>query len=180
MDFSEIRAFWKVFVYMWAAQFGLTLASALIANGLFAVPIHQVSNTIVAILLFWVYLAMTIGAIGALILLFAAVRELEFSPLLAAFLILISYALLPFASILAFSLYAWLGHLKLDGAFVSADYIKHIVGALRFVAGPFKGVLADEGSMKLIETVGRYLSLISLLIAWLLSRAKPKGEGLQV
>jgi hypothetical protein len=160
---------WIGFASIWIINFLLSLFTALVANGIFAVPIYQVINTMLACMLFWVYA----GLIFVAIALALSLVTFQFSNLLQAFVLLIFYVFLPFASIWSFSLYSWLGHLKLDGAFVSTDYINQVGGVLRFAAGLLKGIwpgvntaVSNDNMMRWLQIMAAVATILGLFKGW--------------
>lgn len=163
---------WLGFVIIWIGNFVLSLFSALVANGIFAVPIYQVINTTVALTLFWIYAGLIFVAIALVV----SLVTLKFGSLLEALVLLGIYVCLPFASIWAFSFYAWIGHLKVDGVFVSTDYINQVGGVVRFVAGLFKGIwpsfnkaagsISTDNMMTWLQMIAALATIVGFFKGW--------------
>lgn len=165
---GSIQALWLGFVGLWLISFLLAFFSALVANGLWAVPLFQVINSSLAVSLFFVYLAMGLSAFGMVVMLLTG----QFSDAVQAFIVLLIYALLPFGAIAAFSLYAWIGHLSLNGAFVYEDFMAKLGPIVRGTIWLLRKVspgasLTTEGAFDLLRNssivLGSLASLVTIM-----------------
>lgn len=130
---SQAELLWLGFAGLWFISFILALSTAIIANGIWGVPLFQVVNSSLSVSLFFVYLFMALTVIG----IFFSAMSGNFNATGELLVIFVIYALLPFGAISAFALYAWLGHLKLDEAFVYADFMKRVGSIFGFAASLF-------------------------------------------
>lgn len=130
---SQAELLWLGFAGLWFISFILALGSAIIANGIWGVPLFQVVNSSLSVSLFFVYALMALTIIG----IFFSTMGGNFKSTGELLIILVIYALLPFGAITAFALYAWLGHLKLDDAFVYTDFMKRVGSIFGFAASLF-------------------------------------------
>lgn len=161
---SQAELLWLGFAGLWFISFILALGSALIANGIWGVPLFQVVNSSLSVSLFFVYVFMALTLIG----IFFSVMSGNFNGTGELLIILVIYALLPFGAISAFALYGWLGHLKLDEAFVYTDFMKRVGSVIGFIASLFGAQSRQVISFFTIASpvVGTLAALIAIMRAW--------------
>lgn len=160
---SQAELLWLGFAGLWFISFILALGSAIIANGIWGVPLFQVVNSSLSVSLFFVYLLMALTIIG----IFFSVMGGNFNSTGELLIILVIYALLPFGAISAFALYAWLGHFKLEDAFVYNDFMKRVGSIFGFIASLFGAQSKQLVSFFTIASpvVGTVAALIAIMRA---------------
>ena len=125
-NFSPMQAF-RAYANMWIVNFVMAMLAALAANAAHGVPLYQVVNSLLSITLFTTYVALAFYALAVVLLVIGGQFAMALGVLFAGLLV----ALLPFAPVSAFSLYAWLGKLSIAESFVYKDFVALVMAVVR-------------------------------------------------
>jgi hypothetical protein len=129
----------------WLRLFGISMFGAIVANGIFSVPLFQVVNVNLSMAIF-VGAALAVFY-GLLILyavwnsVFAAVPSILFGALLTVFI--------PFSPIAAYQLYAWIGGLAIHEQSFVYD------GFMTVFADTIKWLAASVGQLQILPAQGQ-------------------------
>lgn len=119
------------YAFAWVFNFFVTTFGAIVANGIFSVPLYQVVNVNLSIAIFVMLVLLAIYGVGFVFALvsmnFSAVVVLLFGSVLAI--------LIPFAPIAAFQIYAYFGSLSVGGeSFIYDGFMESFAVAAKFLA----------------------------------------------
>jgi hypothetical protein len=121
----------KLYGLVWLALFLFAITAMLVSNGVFGVAWFAVADVTLSLAIF-VAAAVIVGCLVFIVM------GLAFRRFGRAFVMLIAgsiYALLPFAAVLAFALYAYIGAVPLTGVSFVLEQFTHTVDAAINAAG---------------------------------------------
>ncbi len=164
----------QTYAYSWVFNFAISIMGALIANGIWSVPLFQVVNVNLSIALFFAIAALVINV---LVLVIGVLSGQAGAAAMSLFGVLLS-CLVPFAPIAAYELYAWLGGLNVaQQSFVYDDFMTlftHTAKTIASALGQLSVLQPPEGSTDKaidlvfglkIETLERILASVASVIA---------------
>lgn len=187
MDSSENETLgifiqFQIYALGWVFNFVVSIVGALIANGVYEVPLYQVVNVNLSVALFTGF---TFAALQVVFLLFYLLTA-KFWALPSLIFGVILSLLIPFAPIAAYQVYGWLGGLSISGeSFVYDDFMSMFATAIKSVASVFGQLTVETptpgATGKVIElvfglrleTVSTLLTIVATLLA-IMSHLFPK------
>jgi hypothetical protein len=144
--FSPMQAF-RTYAVMWISNFIMALFAALAANAAHGVPLSQVVNSLLSITLFTTYVALAFYALAVVLFVISGQFGMAIGVLFAGLLV----ALLPFAPVSAFSLYAWLGKLSIAESFVYKNFVALVMAVVRPVGAIAQSTMRPASPMSTTE-----------------------------
>lgn len=173
---SPVIPMLKMYGLFWLALFLFALTAMLVSNGVFGVPWFSVADVALSLAIF--VSVCVIG--GAFVFIGMALVFGRIGRAIVMLLMGIIYALLPFAAILGFALYAYIGAVPLVGESFVLTQFDSGVDALIDAIG--KGVAQTSWQMpprEVINTttlaVSGGLALIALVANWMSMRRRSAG-----
>lgn len=174
MSRSPVVPMLKLYGLVWLALFLFGITTMLVSNGVFGVAWFAVADVTLSLAIF-VAVGVIVGCLIFIVLGIASGR------LGRAFVMLLAgaiYALLPFAAILAFAVYAYVSPASLTGVSFVLEQFTNVVDAAIDAAGralvstswqmPDRAIVDDA----LLGLSGA-LALLALLANWLTMRRRP-------
>jgi|CXWL01.1.fsa_nt_gi hypothetical protein len=151
--FSYSGAF-QAYAASWLFNFLVAMAGAIIANGVFAVPLYQVVNVNLSIACFVAIVLLALYGVGFL----AGIFTGQFGVLSVVLFGSLLAILIPFAPIAAYQIYAWLGGLSIASqSFVYDDFMATFSSSAKTIAS-WLGQLSVQQPAE--GTLGRPVDLV--------------------
>jgi hypothetical protein len=151
---SGVGAAYQMYAVSWIFNFVVALLGALIANGIYNVPLFQVVNVNLSVALFF---AFSMAAIQAVLLVYSVVT-VSISRVVGTIVGIVLALLVPFASIAAYQVYAWLGGLSVSGeSFIYDEFMSMFAAVMKEVAVTFGQFTAQKQLPELEQGAGDLL-----------------------
>lgn len=153
----------KNYAYNWLFAFVFAMVGALVCNGVFGVPLYEVIDANLSLVLFVVMVALCLLVIRVATLLIDG--ELVEAVLL--FIFTIVYSFMPFASVFAYSLYGYAGGHPVPGtSFVYDGFMDVALGIYAGVASAVSSMVIGIGGARIAEYAG-YLPHTNEMPQWI-------------
>jgi len=154
--------FAKNYGQMWLRYALTALFFGVVCNGIFGIPLYQVVDVNLALLLTW------IAFVGALLVFILALEIFngEFRDGLVTLLYLAAFTFLPFGAITGYMVYGWLGGGPVsEASFVYEGFMSIFTTGYKYISGVFGDVF---GAIEIKETAQGAISTINsdTLLKW--------------
>lgn len=150
---SWLSDFAKNYGQMWIRYAFTALFFGVVCNGIFGIPLYQVVDVNLALLLTW------IAFIGGLLVIILALEVFngEFRDAVATLLYLAAFTFLPFGAITGYMVYGWLGGGPVsDASFVYEGFMAIFINGYKYVSGfidVFGAIEVKETAQGAISTI---------------------------